>query len=136
MVDHLIDAALYLHEALVDGYEVAPAFLDPAISVRDGLWPKFKNTQLAFVLTDAVAALETAKLAKTESEVQAALEKLIGALKPWILEVSVLRVESQLGIQDIDHPEQLHPFGLMGHERQKFFLCSGRQKVLRRAAHT
>ena len=86
MVDHLVDAALYLHEALVDGFEVAPAFLDPAISVRAMLWPKFKNTKLAFVLNDAVAALETAKVAKTESEVQAALYQLTGALKPWILQ--------------------------------------------------
>lgn len=86
MVDHFVDAGLYLHEALVDGFGVAPQFLDPAISVRDAMWPKFKNTKLSFVLTDAVTALEAAKLAKTESEVMAALSKLTDALKPWMLE--------------------------------------------------
>ncbi|MEM8626324.1 MAG: efflux RND transporter periplasmic adaptor subunit [Pseudomonadota bacterium] len=85
MVDHMVDAALYMHEALVDGYDVEPTFFDPAISIRDLLWPRFKNTKLAFILDDAVAALRKAQDAKAESEVQAALADLAAALRPWLL---------------------------------------------------
>ena len=85
MVDHLVDAAIYIHEALIDGNDADPKFLEPAISVRDLLWPKFKNTQLAFVLEDATAALRAAQSARTESELRATLEKLVSALRPWLL---------------------------------------------------
>lgn len=86
MIDHFVDAALYLHEALVDGYDVNPKFLDSAISVRDLMWPKFKNTKLAFVLNDAVKALKAAQTARTSSEIQAALAQLTAALRAWIAE--------------------------------------------------
>ena len=85
MVDHLVDAALYMHEALIDGYDLQPTAIDPAISIREFLWPRFKDTKLAFVLDDSVAALQAAKKAKTESEVQAALAKLVIALRPWLM---------------------------------------------------
>lgn len=86
MIDHLVDAALYLHEALVDGYDVDGKFLDPAIEVKTILWPQFQHSKLAFVMEDAVEALENGKSAKTESEVQAALAQLVTALAPWMLE--------------------------------------------------
>ncbi len=86
MVDHLVDAALYIHEALVDGYDLQPAAIDPAISIRDLLWPRFKDTKLAFVLDDSIAALQEAKKAATEREVQAALARLVTALRPWLME--------------------------------------------------
>ncbi len=86
MIDHFVDAAIYIHEALVDGYDLEKTYLDPAISVRDFMWPRFKNTKLSFVLNDSAKALEEAKLAKSESEVQAALAKLTIALRPWMLE--------------------------------------------------
>jgi Cu(I)/Ag(I) efflux system membrane fusion protein len=85
MVDHMVDAALYLHEALVDGYAPEPSFLDPAISIRDMLWPRFKDTQLAYVLDDSVAALRKAQEAQAISETQAALSELVTALRPWIM---------------------------------------------------
>ena len=86
MVDHLVDAALYLHEALIDGYDLEPTAIDPAISIRDFLWPRFKDTKLAFVLDDAIAALREAKKAKTENEVRDALGKLVTALRPWLID--------------------------------------------------
>lgn len=86
MIDHLVDAALYLHEALIDGYDVDPKFLDAAISIRDLLWPRFKDTQLAFILDDSVAALRQAQTAQTLSETEAALAKLADVLRPWLLE--------------------------------------------------
>lgn len=86
MIDHFVDAAIYLHEALVDGYDPEPKFLDPAISVRSMMWPRFKNTKLAFVLVDSAEALRAAKRAKSESETQAALARLANTLKLWILD--------------------------------------------------
>lgn len=85
MIDHVIDASLYLHEALIDGFDVDPKFIEPAISIRGLMWPRFKDTQLAFVLTDSVAALREAQQATSESETRAALAKLNAALRPWIL---------------------------------------------------
>lgn len=85
MIDHLVDAAIYIHEALTDGYDIAPKFLDPAISVRDLMWPKYKNTKLSFVLNDATQALRAAQTARSESELRATLETLVAALRPWLL---------------------------------------------------
>lgn len=84
MFDHFVDAALYMHEALIDGYDVEPKFLDPAIEVKSILWPAFQHTQLAFVMEEAVAKIENAKTAQTESELQAALAQLVDALTPWM----------------------------------------------------
>lgn len=86
MIDHMVDAALYIHEALVDGYDLDPKQLDPAIEVKTFLWPAFQHTRLAYVMTDAVTALESAKAAKTESELRSALAQLVSALKPWLVE--------------------------------------------------
>lgn len=86
MVDHFVDAALYLHEALTDGYQVEPTFLDPAIEVKTLLWPAFQHTRLAFVMEDAVKAIRAAQTAKTDSEVKAALATLVDAVAPWVRE--------------------------------------------------
>lgn len=84
MFDHFVDAALYIHEALSDGYDVEPKFLDPAIEVKTLLWPAFQNTQLAFVMEDAVEAIKQAKVAETESELKTSLVAMVKALEPWM----------------------------------------------------
>jgi len=84
MIDHLIDAGLYIHEAIIDGYDVEPKQLDAAISIKYLMWPRYKNTQLAFVLTDATKALKQAQAAKTESEMQTALASLFGYMRAWV----------------------------------------------------
>ena len=86
MIDHMVDASLYLHEALIDGYDIDGKFLEPAIAIRELLWPRYKNTKLAFVLNDAVAALKQAQAARTEREVQEALAILNAALRSWVLQ--------------------------------------------------
>ncbi|MEZ5851480.1 MAG: efflux RND transporter periplasmic adaptor subunit [Hyphomicrobiaceae bacterium] len=86
MVDHMVDAAIYLHEALVDGYAVEPKFLQPARDIRNLLWSKFGKTKLGFVLDDAARAIGEAQSARTESETKAALAKLTEAMKPWMME--------------------------------------------------
>lgn len=86
MVDHFVDAALYLHEALIDGYDVEAKYLDPAIQVKTLLWPAFQHTKLAFIMEDAVAAIGKAQASQTESETQAALADIVAALEPWVRE--------------------------------------------------
>lgn len=86
MVDHVVDAALYLHEALGNGTGVDPEQLEPAIEVKTFLWPEFQHTRLAFLLTDSVTALQSAQAAKTQSEVRSALSQLVATLNPWVLE--------------------------------------------------
>lgn len=85
LMDRLVDGALYLHEALVDGYDAQPDFLDPAVSVRELMWPRYKDTQLGFVLEDATVALKKAQDARALSETQDALGDLVAALRPWVL---------------------------------------------------
>lgn len=86
MVDHFVDAALYLHEALIDGYEIEPKYLDPAVEVKTLLWPAFQHTKLAFIMEDAVSAIRKAQASQTESETQAALAEIVAALEPWVRE--------------------------------------------------
>ncbi len=85
MIDHMVDAALYIHEALSDGYDVDPKHLEPAMEIKTLLWPAFQHTQLAYVMTEAVTALEKARAAQTESETQTVLAELVSALEPWLL---------------------------------------------------
>jgi len=82
--DHFTDAALYIHEALADGYEIEPKFLDPALDVKAFLWPALQHTQLSFVMEDAAKAIEKAKIARADSEMHAALGELVTALEPWM----------------------------------------------------
>lgn len=85
MIDHIIDASLYVHEAIVDGYDVDPKQLDSAISIKDLMWPRYKDTQLAFVLTDAMRALKLIQSARTETALQTALAILNATLRAWVL---------------------------------------------------
>ncbi len=86
MVDHLVDAAIYMHETAIEGGNIDPKLLDPAIGIKTLLWPAFQHTRLAYVLSDAVTSLEKAKIAQTKSELNEALEELVTALQPWLLE--------------------------------------------------
>lgn len=86
MVDHLVDAALYLHEALVDGYEVTPEQLQPAREIRDLLLGRFGGTRLGPILDAAEQAIAEAQRARTESALSVALHRLTAALRPWIVE--------------------------------------------------
>jgi Cu(I)/Ag(I) efflux system membrane fusion protein len=86
MIDHLVDAAIYLHEALVDGYQIEPKFLQAALDIKDQLWPKFGRTKLGFVLQDAALAIRQAQAARSESEHRSALARLVAAIEPWMME--------------------------------------------------
>ena len=86
MIDHLVDAALYLHDAQIHEFEPDPRMLMPALNLNDHLLPKFRGTKLEFILQDAEKALISANEAITEQEHKDALAELVMALKPWITE--------------------------------------------------
>ncbi len=86
LIDHMVDAAIYLHEVLANGYNVEPKYLAPALAVKEALWPGYKNTKLSFILVDAESSIKQAQSAKTRSELRIALNALIKALKPWMQE--------------------------------------------------
>jgi Cu(I)/Ag(I) efflux system membrane fusion protein len=85
MIDHLVDAAIHLREALVDGYAVEPKFLQPARDIKEQLWPRFGRTKLGFVLQDAAGAIARAQAAHSDSEVKSALASLVAAIEPWMM---------------------------------------------------
>jgi Cu(I)/Ag(I) efflux system membrane fusion protein len=86
MIDHLIDAAIYIQKELNDGRTPNPNMIMPAISLGDHLMPIFRGTKLQFVLEDAEIALKASKDNVTDQEWQNSLNTLVIALKPWLLE--------------------------------------------------
>ncbi len=86
MFDHMVDGALYVHQAISQGEKIEPKQLNPAVSVTGILLPAFKNTQMEPILINAETALKEIQAAATQSAVKAALAKLIKALEPWLLQ--------------------------------------------------
>tara|TARA_R110002124_G_scaffold266813_2_gene433827 strand:- start:16249 stop:18099 length:1851 start_codon:yes stop_codon:yes gene_type:complete len=86
MIDHLADAALYIHEELIAERTPNPKMIMPAITIGDHLMPVFRGTKLQFVLEDAEDALMKAKDSLTDVEWRESLNELVTALKPWLLE--------------------------------------------------
>lgn len=82
--DHMVDAALYIHEALTQNFDIEKKQLEPAIAIKTILWSTYKETKLAGVLMDTEAALKRAQSSKTKSELQQALSQMINALEPWL----------------------------------------------------
>lgn len=85
-MDHIVDMALYLHEALVDGYKIDPYFLDPAIKAAQDAASRFTDTQLVPVVNGANDSLVRAKDAGDEASLASALIELMRALDPWLIE--------------------------------------------------
>ncbi len=84
--DHIIDAALYIHESLTNNSEMVGQYLDAAISIKSIMWAEHKETKLANILEGTHDALKNAQAAKTKTGLQIALAQLTTALEPWILE--------------------------------------------------
>ncbi|WP_051881826.1 efflux RND transporter periplasmic adaptor subunit [Parvularcula oceani] len=93
-ITHLPDAALYLHEALVDGYAPQPGFLETTIEVGETLRARYAGTRLEAVVAGAQDALRAAQSAESEAAIQAALATLMSALEPWMLEGAPARYEA------------------------------------------
>jgi len=99
MVDHVVDAALYVHEALRDGYDVQPAFFDPAIDAARLMAERYPG-RLAAVMEASITALEALKAARASFQLQEALSELTQAVQPWLL----------------SHPERYEGLGLRLYE--------------------
>ncbi len=84
MVDHLVDAALYIHENLRKRTGIDAEFIQPAHEIRNLMWADFRHTQLAPVLTAAQKAIAKAQKARSRSRLQAALDDLVKSLYPWM----------------------------------------------------
>jgi Cu(I)/Ag(I) efflux system membrane fusion protein len=85
MIDHLVDAAIYIQQELFAGRTPRTNMIMPAITLGDHLMPVFRGTKLQFVLQDAEAALKKAQDNVTDKEWQQTLNALVVALKPWLL---------------------------------------------------
>ncbi len=85
-LDHLVDAALYLHDAQTAPFDVEPGMLAFALQLNRRLQPAFRGTKLHFVLQDAEQALAAAQEAMTQAEARQALAALAAALRPWIVD--------------------------------------------------
>ncbi len=84
-IDHLVDAALYLHEALVDGYRIDRYFLDPALQLGEAAKARFAGSLLVPIIEEAQAALRAAQADDGVAAQEAALAQLTAALEPWLL---------------------------------------------------
>ena len=85
-IDHLVDMALYFHEALVDDYRIDPYFVDPALQIGDSLKVRFGNTRLVPIIENAQAALRAAKESMAGQALAGDLASLMAALESWLLE--------------------------------------------------
>ena len=84
-IDHLIDTALYFHEALVDGYQIDPYFLDPTLALITKLETEFDGSKLAPILTEAKSTILSAKDNRSGDDLAASLARLMTALDPWLV---------------------------------------------------
>lgn len=85
-IDHIVDAGLYFHEALIDGYDIDPYFLDPTIKIVEVLEGRFGRSTLAPILEESQSALEQAQARLTRENLTLSLERLVEALEPWLIE--------------------------------------------------
>lgn len=85
-IDHFTDLALYFHEALTDGYEIDPLFVEPAIGLAAKLRSQYAMTRLEPVIDSSEDALQSAQEADDTEELRIALSHLMQALRPWLLE--------------------------------------------------
>lgn len=84
-IDHMVDAGLYFHEALIDGYQIDPYFLDPTLTLISDLETRFQGSKLIPVLDGAKAAIESAKTNPSGEGLATALSNLMTALDPWLV---------------------------------------------------
>lgn len=83
-IDHMVDSALYFHEALIDGYTIDPYFLDPTLTLIENLKGRFAGSKLSPILEQAETAISGAKDNKTGEPLADQLSELMTALDPWL----------------------------------------------------
>lgn len=121
MIDHLFDAAIYLHKAQTEEFEPKNNLIQPALQLNAHLVPSFRGTKLQFILEQAEAALIEASAAITRTDQRSALASLVNALRPWLLEGNPSHYRSKGLKLFLDHGtgfywvqlggKMLHPYG-------------------------
>lgn len=86
MIDHLVDAAIYLQKQLAEGQEPRPHMIMPALTLGDHFLPIFRGTKLQFILEDAEKALQNGQKNVTDEQWRGTLNDLVVSLKPWLME--------------------------------------------------
>lgn len=84
-IDHMVDSALYFHEALIDGYAIDPYFLNSTLTVIENLNGRFAGSKLSPILEKAETAIRGAKDNNTGEPLAAQLSDLMTALDPWLM---------------------------------------------------
>lgn len=84
MVDHVVDAALYVHEALRDGYDLQPAFFQPAIDAAQMVANRYPG-RLGTIMEQSAPALGELSEARTASALRGGLDQLVGTIRPWLM---------------------------------------------------
>ncbi|GAA6137765.1 hypothetical protein NBRC116583_15120 [Arenicella sp. 4NH20-0111] len=83
-IDHFVDAALYIHKTIVDGSEINPRFVEPAIELGDSLRARFTGTELDSILNQSQQALKAAQQARSGQLLVQQLDGLLRSLNPWL----------------------------------------------------
>lgn len=83
-IDHIVDSALYFHEALIDGYAIDPYFLDPTLTLIENLKGRFAGSKLSPILQKAETTIGGAKDNKMGEPLAGQLSDLMTALDPWL----------------------------------------------------
>lgn len=94
-IDHMIDTALYFHEALIDGYQIDPYFLDPTLDLIFDIQTRFDGSRLSSILRDARTAIDRAKSDRSGVALSRSLSSLMNALEPWLLQGAPAHYEQQ-----------------------------------------
>ena len=95
MMDHLLDAALYVHEAVIDGYDITPEYLTGATDAAEYLADKYRNTKLEPLVSKAGQKVEGIKTARTQTELLNQLSELVRTLQEWVLTAKADRYQSK-----------------------------------------
>ena len=94
-IDHFIDMALYVHESLVNGEPIKPAFLQPAIDLSDSLLSQLNGTELAPIISEARAILRNTQTLDEHEALTTQLHELTRAIQPWITKGAPEHYENQ-----------------------------------------
>tara|TARA_R110000868_G_scaffold189695_4_gene433189 strand:- start:8818 stop:10467 length:1650 start_codon:yes stop_codon:yes gene_type:complete len=104
MLDHYVDAALYIHEALTTETEFNAPFLKPTMELGKIITSKLRGTKLQSIIEGADNAVFQAHESVTDSELRASLALLMTTLEPWLFKGKPEHYK-QKGLHIfIDHP--------------------------------
>jgi|MDSZ01.1.fsa_nt_gb Cu(I)/Ag(I) efflux system membrane fusion protein len=85
IIDHFVDSGLYIHEAIVDGYDVTAESLQVSIQAAIYISKKYEGTKLQSLAKKVKYDLEEVVASRNSTELFVSLNSLIRTLQNWIL---------------------------------------------------